>query len=217
MRVLALVIGLAAAAVCARLGIWQLDRHAERAAWNAKVAARLESHPLVLTSGLVAAPADSLLYRRVQARGRFAFADQRTEPNKSLRGRPGVYVVTPLRFADGTGVLVQRGFAPAPDGMTVDAAQLAEPESTVVEGVLLSATGRLAVHPESVAVGYPLLPLVIRRTVPAAGLPGGLAIVGLPPRDAGPHLSYAIQWFAFAAIALVGGILLARRGGSQPV
>jgi cytochrome oxidase assembly protein ShyY1 len=150
----------------------------------------------------------------VQARGTFAFADQRTEPNKSLRGLPGVYVVTPLRFADGTGVLVQRGFAPAPDGRTVDAAPLAEPESTAVEGVLLSATGR--VLPESVAVGYPLLPLVIRRTVPAAGMPEGLAIAPLPSRDTGPHLSYAIQWFAFAAIALVGGILLARRGGSPP-
>jgi cytochrome oxidase assembly protein ShyY1 len=96
----------------------------------------------------------------------------------------------------------------------VDAAPLAEPESTAVEGVLLSATGR--VLPESVAVGYPLLPLVIRRTVPAAGMPEGLAIAPLPSRDTGPHLSYAIQWFAFAAIALVGGILLARRGGSPP-
>jgi surfeit locus 1 family protein len=120
-------------------------------------------------------------------------------------------VVTPLRFADGTGVLVQRGFAAAPDGMTVDAARLAEPASTVVEGVLLAPTGRLAVHPESVAVGYPLLPLVIRRTTPSVDMPEGLAIAPLPALDAGPHLSYAIQWFAFATIALVGGGILARR------
>jgi surfeit locus 1 family protein len=217
MRVLALVLGLAAAAVCARLGVWQLDRHAERAAWNAEVAARLELPPLALTSGLVATPADSLRYRRVQARGAFAFADQRTEPNKSLHGRPGLYLVTPLRFANGTGVLVQRGFTAAPDGMTVDAAGLAEPESATVEGVLLAPTGRLAVRPESVEVGYPLLPLLIRRTTPAAGMPDGLAIAPLPALDAGPHLSYAIQWFAFATIALVGGVLLARRGGSRPV
>jgi cytochrome oxidase assembly protein ShyY1 len=154
------------------------------------------------------------VYRRVEARGVFAFQDQRTEPNRSLRGLPGVYVVTPFRFSDGTGVLVQRGFAAAPDGRTVDGTRLLEPESTVVRGVLLRAAGRLAVHPESAAVGYPLLPLVIRRTERSPGMAGGLAIVGLPPLEAGPHLSYAIQWFAFATIALVGGVLLARRGSS---
>jgi cytochrome oxidase assembly protein ShyY1 len=43
----------------------------------------------------------------------------------------------------------------------------------------------------------------------------------LPDTSEGPHLSYAIQWFTFAAIALVGyGLLVrrARRGtaASQP-
>jgi surfeit locus 1 family protein len=215
MRVLGLILGLVAAAVCARLGVWQLDRHGDRRAWNAEVAARLQAPPLVLTSGLLSAPADALLYRRVAARGVFAFADQRTEPNKSLRGLPGVYLVTPLRFADGTAALVQRGFAPAPDGMTVDGERLAEPDSAVVEGVLLAPTGRLAVRPDSLSVGYPLLPLVIRRTAPGAGMPEGLTIVGMPALDAGPHLSYAVQWFAFAVIALVGGVLLARRTGER--
>jgi cytochrome oxidase assembly protein ShyY1 len=141
----------------------------------------------------------------------FALGDQRTESNRSLNGLPGVYVVTPLRFADGTGVLIQRGFAASPDARTVDAARLVEPESTVVEGVLLSAAGRLAVHPESLALGYPLLPLVVRRTAAVAGMPRGLAVIGLPPLEDGPHLSYAMQWFAFALIALVGGGLLSRR------
>jgi len=210
-RFLPVLFGLVVAAVCVRLGIWQLDRLGQRRAWNDAVAARVAAPPLILASGLVSVPAESLVHRRVEARGVFAFGDQRTEPNRSLRGLPGVYVVTPLRFADGTGVLVQRGFAAAPDGMTVDPARLVEPESTVVEGVLVSATGRLAVRPESVAVGYPLLPLVVRRTAPAAGMPRDLAVVGLPPLDAGPHLSYAVQWFAFALIGLVGGVLLARR------
>jgi surfeit locus 1 family protein len=220
MRILALVIGVVAATVFARLGVWQLDRLGERRAWNREVAARLEAPPLTLRSGLVSAPVGSLVYRRVKAAGVFAFADQRAEPNRSLRGLPGAYVVTPLRFADGTGVLVQRGFAAAPDGMTIDPARLVEPESTVVEGVLLSATGRLAVHPESVSAGYPLLPLVIRRTTRVSGMPEGLAVAGLPPLDAGPHLSYAVQWFAFALIALIGGVLLSRRtvrpGGRAP-
>jgi len=214
-RILALLIGFGTAALCARLGVWQLDRLAQRRAWNAEVERRLAQPPLVLRSGLTSAPADSLEYRQLEATCVFAFPDQATEPNRSLRGTPGVYVVTPLRFPDGSGVLVQRGFTYAPDGMTADLPSLAEPESTVVHGILLPPLGRHAVHPESVAVGYPLFPLMIRRTEPPAGLPERLAAIPLPALDEGPHLSYAVQWFAFALIAVVGGVLLARRGGTR--
>jgi cytochrome oxidase assembly protein ShyY1 len=38
-----------------------------------------------------------------------------------------------------------------------------------------------------------------------------LTPVPLPPLDDGPHLSYAIQWFIFSTIALVGYPLILRR------
>ena len=46
---------------------------------------------------------------------------------------------------------------------------------------------------------------------------GANAPIRLPPPrlDDGPHLSYAIQWFAFAAIALAGAVVVARRTQSQ--
>jgi surfeit locus 1 family protein len=212
MRWLALLIGFGAAAVCARLGIWQLDRHAERRDWNAQVEARLAAPSILLTSGTTALAADSLTYRRARAAGTFVFADQTVEINRSLHGTPGVFVLTPLRFADGTAILVNRGWTFAPDGRTADLAALAEPESTFVEGVLLPPVGRFAVQPDSLDVGYPLSPLILRRTG-AAEAPGRLTPVVIPPRDAGPHLSYAFQWFAFGVIGLVGGVILARRGG----
>ena len=216
MRILALLIGFAVSAGCVRLGVWQLDRLAQRRAWNDGVASRLAQPSLTLRSGLTTLDRDSLQHRRVEAHGVFAFAEQRTEPNRSLQGVPGVYVVTPLRFSDGTGVLVERGFTYAPDGMTADLAALAEPDTTLVRGVLLVPAGRLAIRPESVALGYPVFPLVIRRTEePAAGMPERLVTVALPALDEGPHLSYAIQWFSFAVIAGVGGVLLARRSGSR--
>lgn len=211
MRFVALLLGFGVAVVCARLGAWQLDRHAERRAWNAQVEERLSVTPLLLTSGVVSTPADSLAYRRARAAGTFQFADQTIEMNRSQRGAPGLFVLTPLRLADGTGILVNRGWTFAPDGMTAALGPLAEPESTFVEGVLLPPTGRFAVRPESLRVGYPLYALVLRRTEAPAGAPRGLAPVALPPRDGGPHLSYAFQWFAFAVIAAVGGVLLARR------
>ena len=211
MRLAALLLGFGVAAVCARLGVWQLDRHAERRAWNAQVEARLAAPPLLLASAAAGAAADSLAYRRAQAAGTFAFADQTIEVNRSHQGVPGVFVLTPLRFADGTGILVNRGWTFAPDAMTADLGVLVEPESTSVEGILLPPAGRFAVRPESLAVTYPLFPLVLRRTAAPAAAPRGLTPAVLPPRDAGPHLSYAFQWFAFATIAAVGGVLLARR------
>lgn len=218
MRVAGVVLGLVVAAVCVRLGLWQLDRHAERRAWNTQVEARLAAPPVTLTSGAATVDADDLTYRRARAVGVFAFADQVTEGNKSYRGAPGVYVVTPLRFADGTGILVNRGWTYAPDGMTANLAPLTELDTASVEGVLLPPSGRLATRPESLPVGYPLFPLILRRTERPDALPAGLAPALLPARDAGSHLSYAFQWFAFAVIGVVGGVLLARRSGSgRPV
>jgi cytochrome oxidase assembly protein ShyY1 len=63
-----------------------------------------------------------------------------------------------------------------------------------------------------------LEPLVLRRTVFPPGSPRGLAPVPLPRRSRGPHLSYAVQWFFFAAIALVGPLVASgafRRRGRE--
>jgi surfeit locus 1 family protein len=212
-RYAALLLGVGAALLFARLGFWQLARRAERRAYNAALEARLALPPLDLTAGtsLVNQPPDSLRFRRVHAAGRLDFANQVVEIGRSYQGAPGVHVLTPLRLADGDGVLVDRGWAYAADGMTVDHAALREPDSSVAEGVFGLPAGRWGVRPDTLRVGYPLLPAVLRRTVPPPGLPAGLQTVPLPALDQGPHLSYAIQWFSFALIALVGGALLARR------
>ncbi|MDH3496613.1 MAG: SURF1 family protein [Gemmatimonadota bacterium] len=213
MRYAALILGLGAAALFTRLGVWQLDRLDQRRALNTALETRLAAPPIALTTGVVAT-VDSLTFRRVRASGVFAFADEVVEGGRTFRGAPGAYLLTPLRFADGSAVLVLRGWSYAPDGMTVERGAVVEAESVTVEGVLLPVAGRWSVRPDTLPRGYPLLPLVLRRTTPPPALPERLAIVALPPRDNGPHLAYAIQWFAFAVIALVGGVILARR---QPV
>jgi surfeit locus 1 family protein len=57
---------------------------------------------------------------------------------------------------------------------------------------------------------YSLLPVyvLLQSQQPPQDLP---AIVPVPTLDEGPHLSYAIQWFAFATIAVVGGAVLLLR------
>jgi surfeit locus 1 family protein len=60
-------------------------------------------------------------------------------------------------------------------------------------------------------LGYDLAPVFM---VAIDGGEGGLPIPAPPPafEDEGPHLAYAVQWFAFAAIGLIGyGFLVRRR------
>ena len=62
------------------------------------------------------------------------------------------------------------------------------------------------------AVGLPLAPYILVQTsggtLRADSVPARLK---LPVPDEGPHKSYALQWFAFAVIAVVGGVALTIR------
>jgi surfeit locus 1 family protein len=212
-RFAGLIVGVVAAVVFARLGVWQLDRRAERRDRNALLEARLSQPPIHLTEAgpLLTAAADSLRFRRVRAVGRFDFLYEAVQGGLSYNGAPGVHLMTPLRLADGAGVLVDRGWTYAADGMTANRDSLREPDSTVVEGVFVAPVARWGVRPDTLDAGYPMLRPILRRTEGPSGLPTGLAVPPLPALDDGPHLAYALQWFSFAVIAVVGGALLSRR------
>jgi surfeit locus 1 family protein len=198
------VVAIAVAAMCVRLGIWQLDRLGQRRARNAGLAGRLALPPLVLRGGTITA--DSARQRRVVARGVYEFSAERTWPGRSFDGTPGVALITPLRLGDGSAVLVDRGWVPSPDAFHVDHGLYREPDTAQVTGMaLIPPRGRGDVTPEG------FLPFVIQLATPEP--PGGLPRRWPPPAfDNGPHLSYAVQWFSFALIALVGTAALIRRG-----
>ncbi len=231
-----LIAGLLAAAVCVRLGIWQVSRLHQRQAFRATVEARLRRPPFELsaTSALAAVTfgmADSLAYRPAVARGTFDFSRQIVVVARVVDEVPSVYVVTPLRLADGGAVLVERGWVPSPDAYTVRLDSLAEPDTAVVAGVLLAVTAsrEFAVRDSTWPVytpsddpaklsgryPYPLLTWVLRRTEATRAAPSELRPIPAPVIDNGPHLSYAIQWFAFAIIAIVGSIALFLREGGK--
>ncbi|HEY6099588.1 MAG TPA: SURF1 family protein, partial [Anaeromyxobacter sp.] len=157
--------------------------------------------------------ADSARERRVRARGRFDYAAERVWPGRSFEGTPGVALITPLRLGDGSAVLVDRGWAPSADAFHVDRAAYREPDSASVAGLaLVPPRGRGDVEAADAAG---LLPFVIQQEEPEAerGLPRRWPA---PALDNGPHLSYAIQWFSFALIALVGTAALLRRTRAAP-
>lgn len=218
-------------ALCVRLGFWQLDRLEQRRARNAVAARGLAAPPAPLTAeslrAIDASPAD-WHYRRVSVRGAYDPGGEVLLRGRSDGGRPGVHVATPLHTArTGRILLVNRGWIPAADGARP--AQRAAPPSGElrVEGILmeLPATGdagqpslsagvpsyrRLDLETMRGTHGAALLPVYLQLTTPPGdSLP---RLVPAPALDEGPHLGYAIQWFSFAAIGIIGLAVLLRRG-----
>ena len=150
--------------------------------------------------------------------------------NQVKNDNVGVDVLTPLRLADGTAVLVDRGWvrASATSGVTTDP----PPGGTaVVHGLVhhvepargaghrrtTSPTAGIAVpRVDLAAIGrtlpYKLLPVWIEaqaiEPTPHGNAP---ALPQPPPPDPVNHMEYAIEWFAFALIPLVGWPIALRR------
>jgi len=222
------IVGLVALFV--RLGFWQLDRLGQRREANAFLIARLEQPPLTLTGGpLDPATAD---LRRAVVQGEFDPDHEIVLRNQSYTELPGVHILTPLRIAGSdAAILVDRGWIPYDQSPKL--AQFAPPAGEVQVGGILRRS-RERTHPLTPAdvppagggpleawhrvdipriqgqTPYPLLPVYLEEERAAD------AIFNLPrpdpdiALDEGPHLAYAIQWFAFAIIVAVGYVFFYR-------
>lgn len=236
-RLIPIVLLVLFAAASIRLGIWQLDRLRQRRAANAAALALREEPEVRLPAPGGAA---RLAGRRVRALGTYDQGHTIVLRGRALRQVPGVAVVTPLRLeglgAGDTAVLVERGFVPAPDAATIppDTPPLDEPGEREVHGLALpipsapdsgrpiTQGGRTTWQRLDLAalrrrLPYPILEVYLLQS-PDSSLPALPRRLEPPPLDDGPHLSYAIQWFAFAAIALVFAGVFGRRGpgGGRP-
>jgi len=74
--------------------------------------------------------------------------------------------------------------------------------------------GRLDLAELRVRLPYPILPLYLRQ-LPDSSLPAFPRRAPLPALDEGPHLSYAVQWFLFALMAVLFGVLVVNRKSSE--
>jgi cytochrome oxidase assembly protein ShyY1 len=196
------------------LGFWQLARHAEVGDLRQAVA-EAQAMPIVAVE-------DADLYRRVVAVGVYDPSVE-TRVLRSQRGEAGYMLLTPLVLADGSAILVNRLWIPI-DFETVDLTMADEeamrpPEGEVrAEGFWWPAE-QGSWLPDSLEPNQ-----VVRRIDPAIVDPfteypfrDGYLIEALlreaqpPSIPAGPHLAYAVQWFLFAVIVVVGYPLLLRR------
>ena len=231
------VLVVAVAALCVRLGFWQISRLHEKQALNTGLRSELAGRPIRL--GEISAPVDSLRGRKLEMRGRFDERRQILLAGRAHDGAPGVDVVTPLLLGDGThAVLVDRGWLYAADGATARPQDYPEPGERAVLGTADSLRRGAGGPPlrsipgdsiqllsarwldlDSLAPRFPyaLAPVVLRE-LPGPGVPE--KPLRRPPRplDEFMHVSYAIQWFTFAAILLGGSAAVARsrRRGAGP-
>ena len=199
-----------------RLGFWQLERLEWRRGENALKAAEINAAPLDLNTLPSTIDLPAMWNRQATAIGQYDLAGQLLVRSQNYEGQPGVYLLVPLVLEGGdTAVLVHRGWLPS-----AEAANAADYHQTGV----VSVTGRIQlseglsggrvteitadnelfrIDVPAIAnhLGYPILPVYLLEEPPPPPdreLPYQLtADLTL---DEGDHLSYAIQWFIFAAM-----------------
>jgi surfeit locus 1 family protein len=230
--VVPVVFTLVAVAVFVTLGTWQLERKAWKESLIAELEAKLSAQPVALPARdqwpqLFAAEDE---FRRVKFAAEFS--DQEAlvySPGSSLRPDvtgPGYWVLSPARLADGSILVVNRGFVPEgkqdpatrpqgqPHGLTeiVGAMRWPEPRGLFTPNDAPGKNLWFVRDPAAIAAAKgwgAIAPLYIDQEAPPA--PGGLPKVGpLKPTLPNNHLQYAVTWYGLAIVTLISGILFLR-------
>jgi surfeit locus 1 family protein len=205
------------------LGNWQGRRADAKRVAALELDEALAAPPLELP----AAPLDAraLIHKHVAARGRFVAERTIFLDNKLRRGRAGYEVVTPLQLGESAWhVLVNRGWvAGGPSRDTAPVVPTPRGEQRI-EGIVLerlphalqagSAPSGPVRQNLDIAVfasetGLQLEPLVIEQHSDN----GDGLVRDWPRADLGieRNESYALQWYSFAALAIVLGVVLSLR------
>ena len=218
----------ALAALCVRLGFWQWHRMEDKKDEQAAIERHLRSEPVpvqsIVSPGHTVSEGDE--WTLVKATGTFETRRQVTVKFTTRDGNAGADVVTPLILADGSALLVNRGWMPTENTNTRPTDIPAPPRGQVtVEGWLRpdNPAGDNAVVPvngqvRAIAsqrleryVGRSLLPGFINLQKPAAN---GLAPQPRPHVGHALNFFYALQWWFFAGLALIGPFWFSREPSS---
>lgn len=222
-QVVVLLAAGAGVALTARLGVWQLDRAAQKLALQSAIDTRGALPPLP-DSVLARDPAEAAQQhqRRIVLQGRWRPELSVFLDNRQMDGRPGFYLLTPLELGPGDAVLVQRGWAPRDvrDRARVPVVPTLSGEVRIV--------GRIAPPPASLyafdgpdtgplrqnidlgayarETGLALRPLSVLQLddgdTGAAGTDGLQRRWPAPAVDVHKHYGYAFQWFALATLLI---------------
>lgn len=238
--IIATLLVVAGVALCVRLGLWQLERLAQRRVFNSRVEAQIHQPPLDLSGAALQADLYNMEYRQVTVTGTYDPAQQIAIRNQAWGNEWGVHLVTPLVIS-GTqqAILVDRGWIPSGDFESGEWGKYDEPGIVQVSGVLRRpqvkadwggrtdptlgpgeafrpAWNFVNIEELSRQMSYPLLPAYLQVAPDAEW-------TSLPHRSQpkveiteGPHMGYALQWFTFATLLGVGYPFFVRRQERAP-
>jgi len=203
------------------LAPWQLGKNTKTSRENSQIAASLAADPLPVTSILPqqdsSAPDDQ--WRRVTATGKYLPAAQVLARLRVIGGAPAFEVLTAFAVDSGPTVLVNRGYVRPVQGTQVPPVPLAPNGSVTITARLRDsgtapAADKQPFREDGVTQVYVIdtrqiadvtnTPLTGSYLQLVENQPGGLEALQLPQLDAGPFLSYGIQWIAFGILAPIG-------------
>lgn len=211
------------------LGMWQLRRLDERQTYNSLVTSRssqpVESFSVLLENSKEEA---DLLYRSVQISGEFIPSKQIYVANRSQNGIAGVHVVTAFEVQPNSlFVAINRGFIARSIYLEDNPENFSPPLGLVeVRGLLIEGKKDTRGHGNEMAEidlaalseywEIDLAPVVFQEEASEVNaiIPTPLPF---PDLTEGPHFSYAVQWFIFMTIALIGYPLVLRKVSKQTV
>jgi cytochrome oxidase assembly protein ShyY1 len=207
------------------LGMWQRSRYHERKAENAVIKTAMNAPPVPIedADAVGAAVPQKARWKQLTLVGTYDTAHQFLARNHQENGNPGFFVITPMTLADGTSVLVNRGWIP-----TVSSDEQQSPAIPAPPAGTVTVTGRLQQSEtkgntgiRDVTAGLPPGQISLINTEALAAktglkLRGGytevitskpadssqITAVDPPSLDEGPYLSYWFQWWLFGVIAI---------------
>ena len=225
------------AAIMVGLGDWQRHRYHDRAAINTRIDAGTSGAAVPIASALTPptgtgrvvgpAPSAATEWRRVQLVGRYDHSHEILARGRTVEGAVGYEVLTPLRLADGTAVLVDRGWVPPPDGGALVKPDVPRPpdgEVTVVGPLRRPESGAdrptqgsvRRISPATLNLPYPVYGgyVMLDDQTPAADT--RITPVPAGKENAWQNAGYVVQWWAFSLLTLYGFVYLARREAHPP-
>ncbi len=213
------VVALVLCALFVRFGAWQWHKGMQREQEWTRFARGADQ---VIALG-ARAVSDVPLFQRVSVTGRLESARQFLLDNRTYRGRAGYEVLTPLTRAGAAVLLVDRGWVPfsgsrarlpdiafeaaAPVTLSGRLAELPSPglASGRASPEAHAPWPKVTSYPRAAELGAALgAPLAARILLLDPQAPFGYVRDWQPPGMAPlRHLSYAIQWWSFATLALI--------------
>lgn len=202
------------------LAPWQLGKNTKTSRQNRQIEHSLNIPPVPLKTLLPQqdSAAPEAQWRRVTATGHYVPNVQVLARLRVVDGDPAFEVLAPFVVDGGPTVLVDRGYVrpeqgsrvppiPSPPSETVTVtARLRDSEPTVPGKDPFSKDGIAQVYSINTAETATLTGIRLAGSYLQLvdNQPGGLGVVGPPRPDAGPFLSYGIQWIAFGILAPIG-------------